>query len=68
MSETPRKAVQVALKAWGMNQPQRAAQLGKGRASIGRTLARSPIDPRSDWQAVPGMLGPEPVIQPRGQQ
>ncbi|SMB93158.1 hypothetical protein [Deinococcus hopiensis] len=68
MSETPREAVQAALKTRGMNQSQLAAQLGKGRASISRTLARSPIDPRSDWQTILDMLGLELIIQPKQQQ
>ncbi|WP_034382955.1 hypothetical protein [Deinococcus sp. YIM 77859] len=40
---------------------QLAVQLGKERASISRTLARSPVDPRSDWQAILDALGLEIV-------
>ena len=65
MEESFRETVAAALKAKGLNQSQLATQLGRERASISRTLGRSPIDPRSDWPAILDALGLEVVIRPR---
>ena len=63
MEETIREVITAALKTKGLNQSQLALQLGRERASISRTLGRSPIDLRSDWPAILDALGLEVVVR-----
>lgn len=68
MDEAMKEVVATALKAKGLNQSQLALQLGKDRASMSRTLNRSPIDARSDWPAILDALDLEVVIRPKSSQ
>ncbi|WP_188960785.1 hypothetical protein [Deinococcus aquiradiocola] len=67
MDAAMKRIISEALKAKGLNQSQLAVQLGKERASISRTLSRSPLDQRSDWPRILELLDLEIVIRPKRQ-